>query len=278
MSRIGKLSVSFLLALPLSVGACGPQKGTASPEDYYPLIQVALGGGETAAMIGRNEAIKAKSFGGCVAAEALITAFDSAGAVLAGKLGDKIVIPAVDLDVSECLALREAEAEPEAGDENASLEGPVVIALVAPEPEEKPAEEPAAEEPAAEEPAAEEPAAEEPAAEEPAAEEPAAEEKPAEEPAAEDEAEEAADAVAAGLKGNADAAALVEGIAGFTLVAVLHYAAKLKAANCKKGTAAMGAINYINGMIKPISEEIAEPDGKMSIPSVTIDLSECEEG
>jgi hypothetical protein len=268
MSRIGKLSVSFLLALPLSVGACGPQKGTASPEDYYPLIQVALGGGETAAMIGRNEAIKAKSFGGCVAAEALITAFDSAGAVLAGKLGDKIVIPAVDLDVSECLALREAEAEPEAGDENASLEGPVVIALVAPEPEEKPAEEPAAEEPAAEEPAAEEPAAEEPAAEE----------KPAEEPAAEDEAEEAADAVAAGLKGNADAAALVEGIAGFTLVAVLHYAAKLKAANCKKGTAAMGAINYINGMIKPISEEIAEPDGKMSIPSVTIDLSECEEG
>jgi outer membrane biosynthesis protein TonB len=273
MSRIGKLTVAASLLLPLSLGGCGPKKGTASPEDYFPLIQVALAGGETAAMIGHTEAIKAKSFGGCVAASTLITAFDGAGAVLAGKLSGKIIIPGVELDVSECLALREAapeeaeETEPEAGEENASFSSPVVVAVMtcgyAP-PEEEAAEEKPAEEPAAEEPAAEEKPAEE-----------AAEEKPAEEPA--EEAEEPA-VVEETLKGNPDAAALVETAAGFTMAVVLHYATKLKATNCKKGTAALGAINYVNGMIKPIADEIAEPDGMVSIPSVAIDLSECAEG
>jgi hypothetical protein len=280
MSRFGKLTVPLLLALPIAMGGCRPKRGTANPEDYYPLIQVALAGGETAAMIGRNEAIKAKNFGGCVASEALMTAFDSAGEILAGKLGGKIVIPAVDLDVSECLALRDAGGDAEAGDENAALDGPVVLAamVAAPEPDStKPAEEkPAEGEAAAEEkPAEEKPAEGEAAAEEkPVEGEAAAEEKPAEEKPA----EEAADAVEANLKGNPEAANLVEALAGFTLAAVLHYATKLQTANCKKGTAALGAINYVNGMIKPIADEIAEPDGKMSIPAVTIDLAECGEG
>jgi hypothetical protein len=218
MSRFGKIAVSALLLVPVGLGGCKPQKGTANPEDYFPLIQVALAGGETAAMIGRNEAIKAENFPGCVASEALITAFDGGGQVLAGRLDDKIVIPAVDIDVSECLALKDS---------------------------------PAAEEPAAEEPAAEELAAEELAAEEAAAEEPAAE------------------------AGSPDAAVLVETIAGITIAAVLHYANKLKTVNCKKGTAAIGAVDYVAGMVTPVAEEIADPDGKMSIPAVTIDLSEC---
>jgi len=90
--------------------------------------------------------------------------------------------------------------------------------------------------------------------------------------------EEAVPEEADGLKGNPEAAALVETIAGITIVAVLHYAAKLQSANCKKGTAALGAINYVNGMIKPIADEIADPDGKVSVPAVTIDLSQCAEG
>ena len=253
MSLIGKITVPLLLIVPLTTGGCQPKKGTANPEDYFPLIQVALAGGETAAMIGRNEAIKAKNFGGCVAAESLITGFDTANQVLGAKLQDKVVIPAVEIDVSECLALRE---EVPAGDANASLHGPVVVAAMvgatAPEGESTVAPE---EEPAEEAPAAEgEPAA--PIEEAPAAEEPAAEE----------------------LKGNPDVAMLVETIAGITLAAVLHYAAKLQTANCKKGTAALGALHYVNGMIKPIADEIAEPDGKVSVPSVTIDLSECAEG
>jgi hypothetical protein len=241
MSHIGKFTVSAALLIPLALGGCRPTKGTANPEDYFPLIQVALGGGETAAMIGRNEAIKAKNFAGCVASESLISAFDSANQVLAGKMADKIVIPAVEIDVSACLAVRAAEDAPA---------------------EEAPAEEAAEEAPAEE-------AAEEAPAEEPAAEEAPAEETPAEEPAAEE---------APALEGNPEAAALVETIAGMTMAGVLSYAVKLKSANCKKGTAALGAINYVNGMIKPIADEIAEPDGIVSVPAVTIDLSECTDG
>ena len=71
---------------------------------------------------------------------------------------------------------------------------------------------------------------------------------------------------------------MVETIAGITMMAVLHYAAKLQTANCKKGTAALGAINYVNGMIKPIADEIADPDGKVSVPAVVFDLSQCNDG
>jgi len=217
MSRIGKFTVSAALLLPLALGGCKPTKGTANPEDYFPLIQVALAGGETAAMIGRNEALKAENFAGCVASEALISAFGSSNEVLAGRLMDKIVIPAVDVDVSECLPLKDkADAAPAEGEE-------------APAEEAVPAE---------------------------------GDETPAEE--------------SSSLKGNPDAAMLVETIAGITLAAVAHYAAKLQTSNCKKGTAALGAINYVQGMVGPIAEEIAEPDGKLSVPAVTIDLSECE--
>ena len=92
MSHIGKFTVSAALLIPLALGGCRPTKGTANPEDYFPLIQVALGGGETAAMIGRNEAIKGKNFAGCVASESLISAFDSANQVLASKMTGQIVI------------------------------------------------------------------------------------------------------------------------------------------------------------------------------------------
>lgn len=253
MSRIGKFTVSAALLLPLALGGCKPTKGTANPEDYFPLIQVALAGGETASMIGRNESIRAKNFGGCVASASLVTAFDAGNQILAGRLSDQIVVPAVEIDVSECLALRESS-----GEESASvvLFETRVAGYVAPaEGEEAPAEE----------------ATEEAAAEEAPAEETAPEETP-EEPTAEEEEAPAA------LQGHPDAAALVEAIAGITLTAVLHYANKLKGANCKKGTAALGAVNYINGMIKPIADEIAEPDGKVSVPSVVIDLSECSDG
>jgi len=260
MSRIGKFTVAAILLLPLALGGCPrPKKGTASPEDYFPLIQVALAGGETAAMIARNEFIERKDWGGCVAGEVLIVAFDGANQVLTGRLQDKIVIPAIDLDVSECLALRDATKEE--GDESASLKSSMIVAAVV-GPEET----------------AEEKPAEEPATEEKPAEESATEEKPAEEPAVSEEAEEAAEEVATALKGNPDAAALVEAIAGITLTAVLHYANKLKTANCKKGTAALGALHYVNGMIKPIADEVAEPDGKISVPATTIDLGECAEG
>jgi hypothetical protein len=271
---MAKSTVLAALLVPLALGGCKMKKGTANPEDYYPLIQVALGGGETAAMIGRNEAIKAGNFPLCVTAESLIAAFGSAGEALGGKITDNMVIPGFDIDLADCLVLRKAEdaAEPEtdgeeapeADGENAMMSTVMVAAIVAPA-EEAPAEEKPAEEAATEE----KPAEEAPAEEKPA------EEAPAEEPAT---TEEAADAVAEATKGNEDVAVLVEAIAGMALVPATHYAIKLKAANCKKGTIALAAINYVNSMIKPIADEIANPDGKMSVAAQPINFSECEEG
>jgi hypothetical protein len=240
---------------------------------------VAFQGGEIAAMIGRNEAIKAKNFAGCVSSETLIAAFDSAGDALNAKALDSVVIPGFDLDLSECMALREVPAEEEAPateapeGENASFSSPVALSTMvagyqAPA-EEAPAESATEEAPAEEAPAEEAPAEE--ATEEAPAEEAPAEEAPAEEPAEEAPVEEA-------MAGNEDVAALVEGIAGVAIIAGSHYATKLKATDCKKGEIAVAALGYLSGMVKPIADEIADPDGKISIPAVPIDLSACSEG
>ena len=272
MSRMAKTTLLTLLVTTVAATGCRPNRGTASPEDYFGLIQVAFQGGEIASMIGRNEAIKAKNFAGCVSSDVLLAAFDSAGDALNAKVMDNGVIHGFDLDLSECMAFREVPAEeapveaaPEADGDNASLPASVVVAMVAPAPaEEAPAEEAPAEEAPAE--ATEEAPAEEAPAEEPAAEEPAAEE-PEETPSVEE--------VAAGNEG---AAALVESIAGVAIIAGSHYATKLKATDCKKGELALGVLGYLSGMVKPIADEIADPDGKISIPAVTLDLSACSEG
>lgn len=236
--------ISLTLALPVVLGGCGPKRGTANPEDYYPLIQVALAAGETAALIGRNEAIKAGNFGGCVSAESLAAGFGAAGQTLGGRLRDQVVFPALEVDVSDCLALRANEAQT-----------PVVvstkIAGYVSDPESEEDAESSASEDAEEDLEAEETESE----------------------AAESLTEpESFDAVS---QDTSDAAVLVETIAGVTLVAVLHYANKLKTANCKKGTVAMGAVHYVNGMIKPIADQIANPDGKISVAAVTVDFLDC---
>jgi len=253
---MAKTTLLAVLATSFVATGCRPNKGTASPEDYFPLIQVALQGGEVAAMIGRNEAIKAKSFGGCVAADVLSAAFDSAGSALNGKLTGDVVIPGFDLDLSECLALRG-----EAGAENASYPTVVVATMVcgyAPEDSTTPPAEEDSTAPAEEAPAEEAPA----------------EEAPAEEEADPEPAVEEADP-AATTKGNEDAAALVESIAGVAIIAGTHYANKLKATDCKKGTVALAALGYLSGMIKPIADQLANPTGKVSVPAVPVDMSGC---
>jgi hypothetical protein len=275
---MAKTTILAILATTFVAAGCRPNKGTASPEDYFPLIQVSLQGGKVAAMIGYNESVKAKNFGGCVASDVLGAAFDSAGDALNGKLSGNVVIPGFDLFLSECLALRETseEAGEEAGEESASFSSPIVLATMVagyapvsdanPEgTDPAPAEEAAEEAPATEAPAEEAPAEETPAEETPAEETPAEEAEPA--PTVEE--------VAAG---NASAAALVEGIAGIAIIGATSYANKLKATNCRKGTVALAAIGYIAGMVKPIADEIANPDGNISVPAVPVDLSACNEG
>jgi hypothetical protein len=188
VSHIAKTTILAALAVTTLATGCKPKKGTANPEDYYPLIQIALEGGEIAAMIGRNESIKDENFAGCVASDVLSAAFDSTSEALAGQLTGDTVIPGFDLDLAECMAI------------------------------------------------------------------------PHEEP-----------------KSSEDAAVIVEAVAGVTMSTVKHFAIKLQAVDCKKGTAALAAVDYVAGMIPAIADEIAEPDGVFKVEATALDLSSCEE-
>lgn len=99
-----KRGVLTLVAIPLCLSlGCKPKKDTASPEDYFPLAIAGLEIGKTAAYIARNDFIEKKNFAGCVTSEVLAAAFDAGEQVLDKKMIDKIVIPALDVDVSECM-------------------------------------------------------------------------------------------------------------------------------------------------------------------------------
>jgi hypothetical protein len=98
-------TVTCVLGLTVGSVGCKPKKGTANPGDYFPLILVAMESGKTAAMIGRNEAIAKENFAGCVASEVLISATDAAGEALVGHLGGTVVIPGIDVDLSDCMPL-----------------------------------------------------------------------------------------------------------------------------------------------------------------------------
>lgn len=197
MSQKTNFAILSLLLTSMATTGCLPTKGTAGPEDYFGLIQVAFQGGEIAAMIGRNEAIQAKNFPGCVSAEVLESAFNSAGRALRSKTPESVEIPGFEVDMSTCMAFR----------------GPVEVDPV-----------------------------------------------------------ETPDSV----QGNEDVAVLVEAIAGIAILGGTHYANKLKATDCKRGELALAALGYLRGMVKPIADEIALPDGVVVIPSVVLPLHSCE--
>jgi len=180
MTRFRK--IFFLIGTSaLMMAGCRPNRGSANPEDYYPLIQLSIEGGKIAAMIGRNQAIERKDFAGCVASDVVAAAMDSANTALSAKISDTPTIPGFSLDLKECLSLR------------GSAPG-----------------------------------------------------------------------------GDRDAGSLVEAISGVALVAARHYATKLQASNCKKGSLALAVVDFVSGMVVPISEEIAQPDGKISVPDVPV--------
>lgn len=190
MFKFTKLfTVAACVAGLVAVSGCKPRKGTANPEDYYPLILVALQGGETASMIGRNQAIDDGDFAGCVASEVFIGAFGSTRDALSGKLQDQLVVPGFELTLDECLPLRKGE----------------------------------------------------------------------------------------GPSGSEQAAEITEQLAGVALSAGTFYARKLQAANCKKGTAALGALNYLQGLVPEVAQQIEEPGSPVSVKGVVVDLTQCND-
>lgn len=120
MSSFGKSLVASVLVSVFGFG-CAPKRGTASPGDYYQSVQLALEGGRVAAMIGRNQALSEKNFAGCVASDVVASALKSGEGVLRGKLADEPQIPGFELDLSECLALRDEQLPPATTEETAAL-------------------------------------------------------------------------------------------------------------------------------------------------------------
>lgn len=222
MSRFSIIVSSCVVSGALLTTGCKPNRGTASPEDYFSLIQIALQGGEIAAMIGRNEAIKDQNFAGCVASEVLIGAFDSAGDALSARVVDEVIIPGFEVDLQDCLALKTVEADSASESEAPTtemVEGhevtlPVVVEV-----------------------------------------------DPGATPASQK-----------------DAAVWVEAIAGVAITAGVHYATKLRASDCVKGEIALAALGYLQGMVKPIADEIENTDGIFEVPPVTVSLGSCTEG
>lgn len=177
------------LVAAFSLTACKPGKGTASPDDYTFLISTALQGAEIASMIGRNEAIKSKNFAGCVTAEVFGESAKSVNDAFAKRMGEDFVIPAVSIDLDDCMPLSK---------------GP-------------------------------------------------------------------------GPQSREEIAGYVEAFSGVALTAAQHYASKLLQTDCRKGTAALGAVAYLQGLVKPVASEIALPDGIFEASEVKVSLSECAE-
>lgn len=187
MPHFGKFAVA--LAATILTSGCAPKRGTASPEDYYSSARLSLEGGRVAAMIGRNQFLAEKNFTGCVASDVLASALASGEDVLRGKITDAPVIPAFDLDLTDCLALR--------GDD-------------------------------------------------------------------------------AALPSEEEVSTLVESIAGVALIGARAYGVKLKVTDCSKGVVVLAVSDYVAGMVAPLVAELAEPDGKLSMDAVAIDLASCK--
>lgn len=70
---------------------------------------------------------------------------------------------------------------------------------------------------------------------------------------------------------------LIDSWAGTAIKQAKFFIDKLEATNCKGHKGGLAALAYVEQVLDPIVEEISEPDGKLSLPAVAIDLSACEE-
>jgi len=68
------------------------------------LVATALESAEIGTMIGRNEAIQKRDFAGCVSAEVSLKALDSVGTALRRQDGSSFVIPALSVNLEDCMA------------------------------------------------------------------------------------------------------------------------------------------------------------------------------
>lgn len=111
MARFTKILPLLACGAAVLVSGCKPSGNVKSPEDYIPFVAMALEGGATAALIGKSDAKAKGAFGACVATGVIGTAFSTAGDGLVGYATKNPQIPAVDVDVSDCLEFAPKEPD-----------------------------------------------------------------------------------------------------------------------------------------------------------------------
>jgi hypothetical protein len=70
-------------------------------------------------------------------------------------------------------------------------------------------------------------------------------------------------------------AAMVEGLVGVGISMARSYAEKVKLVSCEQGAVVVASLDWLAGMTRPIADEVANPDGVLAVPSVTVELEEC---
>jgi hypothetical protein len=70
---------------------------------------------------------------------------------------------------------------------------------------------------------------------------------------------------------------LIDAWASTSVKQARFFVEKLEGADCKGHQGGTAALNYVEQVLEPIVEEISEPDGKLTLPAVPIDLAACEE-
>ena len=64
--------------------------------------------------------------------------------------------------------------------------------------------------------------------------------------------------------------------AGAALNTSRFYAERLRSSNCEAYETVLSILTYVEGSVDPAANEISQPDGKLSIPAVKIDFSQCK--
>ncbi len=102
--------LAVFLICALGAG-CLLSKSTSNPDNYQRIAVLGLEGARTALMVAKSESVKAKHFEGCVTSYVLEEAIDAASRTISAKIKGDVVIPALSVDLSDCMVFKDDPAE-----------------------------------------------------------------------------------------------------------------------------------------------------------------------
>ena len=96
------------LVLILLAIACLPKNSTVETIDYGPLVAQAVQTGAALAAIQQVNAVEREDYAACLVYSGITTALNAGTSIILVEADARFALPAVDLDISDCLALGES--------------------------------------------------------------------------------------------------------------------------------------------------------------------------